>query len=160
MASVPIEDTLIVFKPDAVARGLVAPILQRFERTGLVIVAMKMVQADRRLAETHYAEHQGKDFFPNLIGLLTRGPSIAMVLRGRGATGVCRKIRGNTDPATAAPGTICGDFGHALVRAQNLVHASADPQEARNEIDLWFDKSEIMSYQRFDDFATMDSAAG
>lgn len=157
MAPAPIEDTLIVFKPDAVARGLVAPILERFERIGLTIVAMKMLQADQRLAETHYAEHAGKDFFPNLIALLTRGPSIAMVLRGRGAVAACRKIRGNTDPAVAAPGTICGDFGYALVRAQNLVHASATPDEARAEIDLWFDKDEIMSYQRFDDFATTDS---
>jgi nucleoside-diphosphate kinase len=157
MAPAPIEDTLIIFKPDAVQRGLVAPLLERFERVGLTIVAMKMIQADEHMAETHYDEHKGKEFFPNLIALLTRGPSIAMVLRGRGAVAACRKIRGNTDPAVALPGTICGDFAYALVRAQNLVHASSDIESAEREIALWFDKTEIMAYQRFDDFATTDS---
>jgi nucleoside-diphosphate kinase len=152
-----IERTLVIFKPDAVMRGLVGELLQRFERSGLHIVAGKFVWANRDLAAAHYREHEGKPFYNELLEFLTEGPVFAIVLTGRGAISICRKLRGPTDPALAMPGTICGDYSHYLYRGRNLIHASADQESASSEIDLWFKPDEIYLYNRYDAPATLGS---
>jgi nucleoside-diphosphate kinase len=152
-----IERTLVIFKPDAVMRGLVGELLHRFERSGLHILAGKFVQADRELAAVHYEEHQGKPFYDDLLEFITEGPVLATVLAGRGAISTCRKLRGPTDPAVAPPGTICGDYSHYLYRARNLIHASADEKSAAREIELWFTPDEIHLYNRYDAPATLGS---
>lgn len=134
------ERTLILLKPDAVARGLVGEIVARFERKGLVIEAAKLVQVDDALARTHYAEHDGKPFFPGLLAYIESGPVLAMVVAGKDAVAVCRALMGATDPKKAAPGTIRGDL--AMHIGRNLVHGSDSVESANREIDLWFKPAE------------------
>jgi nucleoside-diphosphate kinase len=131
-----VERTFIILKPDAVQRGLVGEIIARFERRGLKIVAMKFLQVDDSLARRHYAVHEGKPFFPGLIGYITSAPVVAMVVEGTNAIAAVRATVGATKPAEAAPGTIRADFGLEIGR--NLVHASDGPETAVSEIDLWF----------------------
>lgn len=157
-----IERTFIAFKPDAVQRGLVGEILQRFEKTGLKISGMKMIQASEKLLEKHYSEHKGKDFFQNLVNFMKEGPVIAGVLEGVEAVSVVRKIVGETEPYEAAPGTVRGDYSHVSTEhaneknkaVKNIIHASGNPQEAKKEIELWFDESEIHNYTRVDETHT------
>ena len=140
------ERTLIILKPDAVQRQLVGSILERFERRGLRISAMKLIQIDRPLAEQHYDVHKGKFFYDGLVNYITLGPVVVLVLEGTEAIGVVRKMIGKTRPHEAEPGTIRGDF--ALTGLRNLVHASDAPETARDEIALYFRDDELVSYGR------------
>ena len=133
------EQTFVIVKPDAVQRGLIGQIITRFERRGLKIVAIKMIQVDEKLARQHYAVHEGKPFFDGLIQYITSAPVVAMVLEGTGAIALVRNTVGATRPVEAAPGTIRGDFGIEVGR--NLVHASDGADTAASEIQLWFGDS-------------------
>jgi nucleoside-diphosphate kinase len=135
-----------MLKPDAVQRGLVGEIVQRFERRGLKIVAMKMLQMSTEFAHKHYEVHVGKPFFESLIKYITSGPVVAMVLEGTNAIEVARATTGATNPARAAPGTIRADLG--LEMGRNLVHGSDGPETAAFEIELWFGPEELLSYDR------------
>jgi len=138
------ERSLILLKPDAVQRRLIGAITQRFEQKGLKLVGLKLVHADKALAEKHYAVHKGKGFYDSLLQFITSGPTVAMVWEGSGAVGVARNLIGPTDGAQAPPGSIRGDF--ALIKQNNLVHGSDSPQNAEAEIALWFRKEELLSY--------------
>jgi len=144
-----VERTLIIIKPDAVQRGLIGEIIRRFERRGLRIVAMKLMQITPELAERHYAVHRGKPFYPGLIRYITSAPVVVMVLEGTRAIEVVRRTMGATNPAEAAPGTIRADFG--LEVGRNLVHGSDSPETAAFEIPLFFTDDEILSYSRATD---------
>jgi nucleoside-diphosphate kinase len=136
------ERTLVLIKPDALARGLAGEILGRLERRGLEIRAAKLVQLDRSLAERHYAEHSEKPFFGELVDFITSAPTLALVVEGESAISVVRVTIGATNPAEAAPGTIRGDL--ALAMPDNLVHGSDSPESAEREIALWFSDSELV----------------
>jgi nucleoside-diphosphate kinase len=133
---VAVEQTLVLVKPDAMARGLAGDIVGRFERRGLVLRAARLVRVDRELAERHYAEHAAKPFFVELVEFITSGPTLALALEGESAIPVVRTTIGATNPAEAAPGTIRGDL--ALAMPDNLVHGSDAPESARRELELWF----------------------
>jgi len=143
------ERTLVIIKPDAVQRGLIGEILARLERRGLKIVGMKLMQIDQDLARRHYAIHQGKPFFEGLIDYITSAPVVVMVAEGPRAIEVVRCTMGATHPADAAPGTIRADY--ALEIGRNLVHGSDGPDTARSEIALFFDREELVSWQRDSD---------
>lgn len=143
------ERTLVILKPDAVQRGLIGPIITRLEQRGLKIVAMKMIQMDEPLARRHYAIHEGKPFFEPLVAYITSAPVVLMVIEGEGVVQMVRQTVGATDPAKAAPGTIRGDFGLAIGR--NLIHASDSPETGREEVALFFDESELLSWERDND---------
>ena len=130
------DRTLILVKPDAFARGLTGEIIARFERKGLRLVALKLMTMDRELAERHYAEHQGKPFFGELVDFITSGPLVALTLEGHEAVVAARQVIGATNPLEAAPGSIRGDF--ALEVGQNLVHGSDAPESAEREVALFF----------------------
>lgn len=130
------EKTLVLVKPDGVKKKLCGEILARFERKGLSIEAIKMINVTRELAEEHYGEHKGKGFFEDLISFITSGPVLAMVLSGEKAIAVVRALNGATNPVEALPGTIRGDF--ALTIDENIVHASDAPETAARETKLWF----------------------
>ncbi len=130
------EKTLVLVKPDGVKKRLCGEVLARFERKGLEIEAIKMVQVARDLAEEHYGEHKGKGFFEDLIAFITSGPVLAMVLCGKNAIAVVRKLNGATNPVEAEPGTIRGDY--ALTIDENIVHAYDAAETALREIKLWF----------------------
>ena len=131
------DRTLFLCKPDAVERGLVGEIVGRLERRGLTIVAMDLRHVDVDLATVHYAEHDGKPFFEELVTFITRGPLVAMVIAGGPDTWqVVRTVMGATNPREAAPGTIRGDL--ALETGENLVHGSDGPESAEREIALFF----------------------
>ena len=146
--SVTMEQTLVLLKPDCVQRRLVGAVLRRFEQKGLRLAALKLVQASRSLAEQHYAVHKGRDFYESLLGFLTSGPTVAVVLEGREAVAVVRNLMGPTDSAKAPPGTLRGDF--ALSLQNNLIHGSDSPETARDEIALWFRPEELVRYQPAD----------
>jgi nucleoside-diphosphate kinase len=132
----PLEQTLILAKPDAVQRQLSGEILARFERRGLRVRAARLLVASRELGEKHYAEHRQKPFFGELVEFITSGPTLAFVLEGEGAIAACRKTIGATDPAGAEPGSLRGEL--ALAMPNNLVHGSDGPESAEREIALWF----------------------
>jgi nucleoside-diphosphate kinase len=131
-----VDRTLILIKPDAFARGLTGEILARFERKGLLIVAMKLMTVEQALAEQHYAEHSERPFFGELVDFITGGPLVALVLEGYEAVTAARQIIGATNPLEAAPGSIRGTFG--LEVQTNLVHGSDSPESAAREIGLFF----------------------
>ena len=144
------ERTFVMAKPDAVQRGLVGEIVARLEDRGLKLVAGKVMQIDRALAEAHYAEHQDKPFFDGLVEFITSGPVVAMVWEGQDATAQVRAMMGATDPADAAPGTIRGDYGLDLGR--NVIHGSdTEPGSNEREIDLFFEDDELLDYERIDE---------
>jgi nucleoside-diphosphate kinase len=131
------ERTLVLVKPDGVARNLVGECLARIERKGLRLVALELRTVDRELASQHYAEHDGKPFFESLLEFITSGPVVAAVAEGPRAVAAWRQIAGGTDPVEkAAPGSIRGDLG--LETQSNLVHGSDSPESAAREIKLWF----------------------
>jgi nucleoside-diphosphate kinase len=138
--------TLILIKPDGVERGLIGPIITRFEQRGLKLVALKMLQVSDQLARKHYAIHEGKPFYEPLIEYITSSPVVAMVLEGPEAVQVARNTIGATKPIEAAAGSIRGDFG--LMVGRNLVHGSDSPENAAAEIALWFDETELITYER------------
>lgn len=135
------ERTLVIVKPDGVARGLSGEILRRFERKGLSVVGLKLISVDRALAEKHYAEHKAKPFFPSLVNFITSGPVVVLALEGNGAIEVVRNLVGPTSGLKAPPGTIRGDF--ALSMQNNLIHASDGKESAQRELELWFAASEL-----------------
>jgi nucleoside-diphosphate kinase len=139
------ERTFIIIKPDAVQRGLIGEIIQRFERRGFKIVAMRLKQVDDALARRHYAEHEGKVFFQGLVHFITSAPVVAMVVEGTNAVASVRQMVGSTKPSEAAPGTIRADY--AIEIGRNLVHASDKLETAEREIALWFGE-ELVSWQR------------
>ena len=138
------QRTLVLIKPDAVERGLAGEIIARLEKKGLKIVAMRMLQMSKAMAERHYAIHEDKPFFPALVDFITSSPIIAAVVEGKNAVEVVRRMMGETDPLQAAPGTIRGDFG--LDIGQNLIHGSDSEENAQQEISLFFSEEEILSY--------------
>jgi nucleoside-diphosphate kinase len=138
------DRTLVLLKPDCVQRRLTGSILTRFEQKGLSLVALKLVQASRALAEQHYAVHKQRPFFESLLSFLTSGPTVAVVLEGREAVNVVRGLIGPTDGAKAPPGTIRGD--HAISVQNNLIHGSDSPENAAAEIALWFKDEELVSF--------------
>ena len=140
------EQTLVIIKPDAVQRGLVGAITNRFERRGLKIIAMKMIQISEQLARRHYAIHEGKPFYDGLIEFITSAPSICMVIEGPDAIEIVRATIGATNPVEAMPGTIRADFGMRTNR--NLVHASDGEATAKKEIALFFQEDELVSYDQ------------
>jgi len=156
-----VQNTLVVFKPDAVQRGIVGEILTRFERVGLKIVATKMIAPDKQHYYRHYEEigqmitRRGQDKFDMTLEMMTQGPVIAMVLRGVEAVEVVRKLVGTTEPKSALPGTIRGDFSHISFGyadahekgIPNLIHASGDLDEAKQEISHWFSNDEVYDYK-------------
>ena len=154
-----IERTLILVKPDGVARSLVGEIISRFEKAGLKIAGMKFVHIDKEFAKRHYTEdiaaRRGEHVRNWLIEYITEGPVAAMVLEGVEAIEHVRKMTGNTEPKSAMPGTIRGDFAHISYKhadekkipIKNLIHASATKEEAKAEISLWFSESELFNYK-------------
>lgn len=134
------ERTLILVKPDAFARGLSGEIIARFERKGLVIVALRHMTVTAELARRHYAEHSERPFFGELVEFITSGPIVAMVLEGHEAVRAARQVIGATNPLEAAPGTIRGDL--ALQTGENLVHGSDSPESAAREAALFFEDLE------------------
>lgn len=156
-----VERTLVLFKPDAVQRGVVGEILSRFERVGLKIVGTKMIQPDEQHYYKHYEEigkmvtRRGEDKFNITLDMMLSGPVVAMVLEGVEAVELVRKLVGPTEPKSAAPGTIRGDFSHmsfvygdvANKGIPNLIHASGDDEEAAKEVAHWFADSELYEYE-------------
>jgi nucleoside-diphosphate kinase len=130
------DRTLILVKPDAFARGLTGEIIARFENKGLSIVALKHMTVDADLAKRHYAEHDGKPFFGELVEFITSGPLVAMVLEGEQAVAAARQVIGATNPIEASPGSIRGDY--AIAVGQNMVHGSDSPESAAREAGLFF----------------------
>jgi nucleoside-diphosphate kinase len=136
-----VEETLVLVKPDGVARNLTGEILRRIEAKGYQLVDVKMVQADLDLLAAHYVEHQGKPFYEPLVEFMQSGPTVALRVTGHRVIEGFRSLAGTTDPTTAAPGTIRGDLGRdwGLKVQQNLVHGSDSPESAERELALWFD---------------------
>ena len=130
------EKTLVLVKPDGVKKHICGEVISRFERKGLEVEAIKMIQVPEELAKKHYAEHEGKGFFKDLIAFITSGPVLAMVIKGENAVAAVRQINGATDPLKAVPGSIRGDFATSI--DENVVHASDAPETAEREIGLWF----------------------
>jgi nucleoside-diphosphate kinase len=135
-----LQRTLVLVKPDGVARGLTGEVLRRIEAKGYTLAALELRRATPELLAEHYAEHQGKPFYEPLVEFMLSGPVVALVAQGHRAIEGFRSLAGTTDPTGAAPGTIRGDLGRdwGLKVAQNLVHGSDSPDSAAREIGLWF----------------------
>ena len=138
------ERSLVLIKPDAIQRGLAGTIINRLEKPGLKLVALKMLYLDKALAKQHYAIHKDKPFFNSLVNYISSAPIIAAVFESEGAVEVIRELMGATDPAKAEAGTIRGDFGLDIER--NVVHGSDSVETAEEEIKLFFSENEIFSY--------------
>ncbi|MGQ4648051.1 nucleoside-diphosphate kinase [Lyngbya aestuarii] len=139
------ERTFLMVKPDGVQRCLVGEVIRRLESKGFTLVGLKMLGVSKELAEAHYDVHKERPFFPGLIQFITSGPVVAMVWEGEGVIASARKIIGATNPLSAEPGTIRGDYGVTVGR--NLIHGSDAPETAQNEISLWFKPEELVSWQ-------------
>ncbi len=146
MAEGTVERTLVLVKPDGVKRGLIGEITGRLERKGLKIVAARLLTVTPETARRHYAEHEGKPFYPGLVQHITSGPVVALAVEGRSAISVVRLLVGATNPQTAAPGTIRGDLGLAIT--PNLIHASDGPESAARELGLYFPPEAYQAYAR------------
>ncbi|MEM8806156.1 MAG: nucleoside-diphosphate kinase [Cyanobacteria bacterium P01_G01_bin.38] len=138
------ERTFLMIKPDGVQRGLISDIIGRYEKKGFTLVGMKLMAVSRELAEKHYDVHREKPFFGGLVDFITSGPVVAMVWEGEGVVASARKIIGATNPLTAEPGTIRGDYGITIGR--NIIHGSDAIETARTEISLWFSEDELTSW--------------
>lgn len=148
------EKSFVMIKPDGNMRHLVGRIIQRFEDAGLKLHAMRFLMPPRSLVEEHYAEHNGKYFFDRVVNYVTSGPVVIMVFGGNLAISRIRTVVGKTTPCDAAMGTIRGDFSHVPqgdYAICNLVHASANAEDARREIGLWFEDNEVCDYSAYDD---------
>jgi nucleoside-diphosphate kinase len=143
------ERTLIIVKPDGVQRSLVGDVISRFERRGLRIAGMKLMQITREIAEEHYAEHKGKGFFEGTVQFMTSAPVVVLCLEGPNAIAAARQTMGATRPPEAAPGTIRADLG--LDVSRNIVHGSDSPVTAAREVALYFKPEELISYTRAGD---------
>ncbi|MEN9215994.1 MAG: nucleoside-diphosphate kinase [Gloeomargarita sp. HHBFW_bins_162] len=139
------ERTFVAIKPDGVQRGLVGEIIRRLEAKGFTLVGLKLMRVSRELAEKHYDVHRERPFFPSLVEFITSGPLVAMVWEGDGVVASARKLIGATNPLTAEPGTIRGDFGISIGR--NLIHGSDAIETAQREIALWFTPDELVAWQ-------------
>lgn len=139
------ERTFLAIKPDGVQRGLISAIIGRFETKGFTLVGLKLMHVSRELAEKHYDVHKERPFFPGLVDFITSGPVVAMVWQGDGVVAASRKIIGATNPLTAEPGTIRGDYGISVGR--NLIHGSDAIETAQREISLWFKDEELASWE-------------
>ncbi len=150
-----IEKTLILIKPDGVERGLVGKVIERFENVGLKIIGMKMVWVDAEFSKKHYKALIEKPFYKGLEDFIISGPVVALALEGVSAIKLVRKMVGETEPMTALPGTIRGDFSHHTykytddkgIAIKNIIHASGDKEDAKAEIGLWFNEKELHSYE-------------
>jgi len=138
------ERTLIIFKPDAVQRGICGQILTRFEQKGLQVVGMKFMKIPTQLAETHYEPHKGKPFYPGLVKFMTSSPVVVLALAGKDAIAIARKMMGATFGSKAEPGTIRGDFG--VSNSFNLIHGSDSLESAQRELGLFFRKEELIDW--------------
>jgi nucleoside-diphosphate kinase len=138
------ERTLVLVKPDGVQRGLVGEVMGRLERRGLHLVGAKFMRITEELAGRHYAEHQGKPFYDGLVAFITSGPVMAMVWEGPGAVAMVRTMMGATKPADSAPGTIRGDLAVSL--GMNVIHGSDSPERGLQEVDLFFEPSELVEW--------------
>lgn len=141
-----LERTLVLIKPDGVQRGLIGELVSRFERRGLRLAGMKFMQMSRDLAERHYGEHKGKDFYDGLVSYITSGPVVAMVWEGSRAIQVVRDMMGKTKPHESTPGTIRGDF--ALDVGRNIVHGSDGADSAKREVETFFKAEELVDWDR------------
>ncbi|MEI6427998.1 MAG: nucleoside-diphosphate kinase [Pseudanabaena sp. ELA607] len=139
------ERTFIAVKPDGVQRNLVGEIIGRFEKKGFKLVGLKLLQPSRELAEKHYDVHKERPFFGGLVEFITSGPIVALVLEGDGVVAASRKLIGATNPLTAEPGTIRGDFGANIGR--NIIHGSDAIETAQREIALWFQPEELVEWK-------------
>jgi nucleoside-diphosphate kinase len=140
-----IDRTFIMLKPDAIQRGLIGEIFQRFEKRGMKIVAMKLIQISEELAEKHYKEHVGKKFYPRLLRYITSGPVVVAIIEALDSVQQVRKMAGSTLPSEAAIGTIRADYGQEL--PLNIIHSSDSVDSAEREIKLYFNESEILNYE-------------
>jgi nucleoside-diphosphate kinase len=140
-----VERTFLMIKPDGVQRGLVGEVIRRYEAKGFTLVGLKLMAVSRELAEKHYDVHKDKPFFGGLVEFITSGPVVAMVWEGEGIVASARKIIGATNPLSAEPGTIRGDYGVTIGR--NLIHGSDAVETARNEIALWFSEGELAAWE-------------
>ena len=152
------EKTLIILKPDALQRGLAGRIITRFEEKGFQILALKLMQISRPLAERHYGVHKEKPFYPRLLEYITSSPVVVLVLQANNAITVARKMMGATFGSKAEPGTIRGDFG--LSNSFNLIHGSDSPEAAEFEIGLYFKADELAAYPRAGDKWIYDISGG
>jgi nucleoside-diphosphate kinase len=139
------ERTLIIFKPDAVQRGICGEILTRFEKKGLQTVGLKFMRITPQTAETHYAPHKGKPFYEGLVRFMTSSPVVVVALQGKDAITIARKMMGATFGSKAEPGTIRGDFG--VSNSFNLIHGSDSPEAAQKELGLFFRPDELVDWQ-------------
>lgn len=139
------ERTFIAIKPDGVQRRLVGEVISRFEEKGFTLVGLKLMNVSRELAENHYDVHKGKPFFDGLMKFITSGPVVAMVWEGDGVVAAARKIIGATNPLTAEPGTIRGDYAVSVGR--NLIHGSDAIETANREISLWFKEEDLIGWE-------------
>ncbi len=143
------EQTLVLIKPDGVQRGLIGQIITRLERRGLKLMGMKFMQVSNELASTHYEAHVGKPFYEGLVSYITSSPIVAMVWEEKDAIQIVRTTMGATNAATAAPGTIRGDF--AVEIGRNLVHGSDGVESAAREVSLFFEADELVNWKREND---------
>lgn len=148
------ERTLVLIKPDAVARELIGTVISRFERRGMKIVGMKMIKITPELSKEHYAHLVDKPFYPELENFMTHMPVVAMVLDGKNAVSVVRKFAGVTDASKAEPGTLRGDF--AVSVSKNIIHASDSLDSAKSEIRRFFKEDELFDYERMDYYYSSD----
>ncbi|RWZ60266.1 nucleoside-diphosphate kinase [Halobacillus fulvus] len=140
------EKTFLMVKPDGVQRNLVGEIVSRFEKKGFKLAGAKLMNIPSSLAEQHYGEHKEKPFFGELVGFITSGPVFAMVWEGEEVITTARQMMGATKPSDASPGTIRGDFG--VIVGKNVIHGSDSPESAQREINLFFNKEELVDYQK------------
>ena len=152
------ETTLIIFKPDAVQRGLMGRILSRFEEKGLQIVGCKLLQISQDLAATHYEAHKARPFYPSLVKFMTSSPVLVLAVRGNNAIAVSRKMMGATFGSNAEAGTIRGDYG--VSNSFNLIHGSDSPEAAERELKLFFKAGEVLEYTRAVETWVYDTSGG
>lgn len=140
------EKTLVLVKPDGVQRGLIGTVIGRIESKGLKIAGLKLIHVSEELAKEHYGEHVARPFFGDLVSFITSSPVVALAVEGDNAVSVVRTLMGGTNPQEADPGTIRGDFGMTI--GMNLVHGSDSVESAERELNLFFDKNEVLDYVR------------
>ena len=136
----------MLVKPDGVQRGLIGTVIGRIENKGLKIAGLKLIHVSEELAKEHYGEHVDRPFFGDLVSFITSSPIVALAIEGDNAVAVMRTLMGGTNPQEAAPGTIRGDFGMTI--GMNLVHGSDSPESAERELNLFFQKEEVLDYKR------------
>ena len=138
-----------MIKPDGVQRGLIGEVIKRIEKVGFKVVAMKMIQVTKKQAKEHYAIHEGKPFYEGLVEYITSGPVVAMIIEGKEAVKVTRKVVGVTNPTEAEPGSIRGDY--ALEIGRNIIHAADSTENAIIEYKIYFTEEEILKFERIDE---------